>query len=426
MSFDQNKKDSRGKGYREILEAEEREWNAEEAVGEWGSISAKVMHALETGQYVPDTGWYEMGLQAKLTIGKPGDKYEQEADRVARQVVQQINSPRIVEDDVLGRPQQEIQRKALTGGLNAPNNLEGGIKEARGRGKPLSETIRHPLEQAMGADFSGVRVHRDAQSDKLNQSIQAKAFTTGQDVFFRKGEYQPGRRGGLHLLAHELTHVMQQKESVNPSQQKKESNGERRREDNRSRAIYHRVPQPDDSFNASGLKSVWRGKNRGNSGSEKVYRTPLRTTYQLLVRTHIWGRAGLARVQGESGKLAATRANIGRAPKIFDWFEQKVTSERFVDKQTGQHYNRLWCSCAEPNALAKLLEQEYKRELQLGIIKPDEKWVPTRAFLESIRLDPKAYQGDDLEATMSYCKVCVKWLTPEGKLHPELIALGRI
>ncbi|NET68723.1 MAG: DUF4157 domain-containing protein [Moorea sp. SIO1G6] len=168
------------------------------------------MHALETGQYVPDTGWMEMGLQAKLTIGQPGDKYEQEADIVARQVVQQINSPRIVEEEEKGRPQHEIARKALTGGIKAPINLEGSIKEARGRGKPLEERIRIPLEQAMGADFSGVRVHTDAQSDQLNQSIQAKAFTTGQDVFFRQGEYEPGSRGGQELIAHELTHVLQQ------------------------------------------------------------------------------------------------------------------------------------------------------------------------------------------------------------------------
>lgn len=55
-----------------------------------------------------------------------------------------------------------------------------------------------------------MKVHNDAQSDQLNQSIQARAFTTGQDVFFRGGEYNPGSRGGQELIAHELTHVVQQ------------------------------------------------------------------------------------------------------------------------------------------------------------------------------------------------------------------------
>jgi guanyl-specific ribonuclease Sa len=66
------------------------------------------------------------------------------------------------------------------------------------------------MGQAMGADFSGVKVHTDAQSDQLNKSIQAKAFTTGQDVFFRQGAYEPSSRGGQELIAHELTHVVQQ------------------------------------------------------------------------------------------------------------------------------------------------------------------------------------------------------------------------
>ena len=66
------------------------------------------------------------------------------------------------------------------------------------------------MVSAMGADFSGVKVHTDAKSDKLNKSIQAKAFTTGRDVFFRQGEYNPGSQGGQELIAHELTHVVQQ------------------------------------------------------------------------------------------------------------------------------------------------------------------------------------------------------------------------
>jgi hypothetical protein len=66
------------------------------------------------------------------------------------------------------------------------------------------------MESSFGADFSGVRVHADAQSDTLNQSLNARAFTTGQDVFFRQGAYSPGSSGGRELLAHELTHVVQQ------------------------------------------------------------------------------------------------------------------------------------------------------------------------------------------------------------------------
>lgn len=164
-------------------------------------------------------------IQKKLTIGKPGDKYEQEADRVASQVAQHINAPTFKENSIRESIQREkdlegamctrgfqaaIQRKqAMTNEETSPE-LESAINTARGSGQPLDAGLQQSMGQAMGANFSGVKVHTDTQSDQLNQSIQARAFTTGQDVFFRGGAYQPGNRGGQELIAHELTHVLQQ------------------------------------------------------------------------------------------------------------------------------------------------------------------------------------------------------------------------
>ncbi|HBB36374.1 MAG TPA: hypothetical protein DC064_32500 [Cyanobacteria bacterium UBA9273] len=107
-------------------------------------------------------------------------------------------------------PKLIVQRQAGEGGMAATPDLEESIEQARSSGQPLSNQIRKPMEQAFGADFSGVKVHTDAQSDQLNQSIQAKAFTTGQDIFFKQGEYQPESKQGQELIAHELTHVVQQ------------------------------------------------------------------------------------------------------------------------------------------------------------------------------------------------------------------------
>ncbi|MBN3925380.1 DUF4157 domain-containing protein [Nostoc sp. NMS4] len=165
-------------------------------------------------------------IMAKLMIGAVGDKYEQEADRVAAQVVQRINAPASVqsgEDGTVQREEMEtkdnqarlmrspiLQRKSSDGGIVATPNLETSINQAKGGGQSLANNIRHPMEQAFGADFSGVKIHTDTQADQLNQSIQAKAFTTGQEVFFRQGAYEPGSLGGQELLAHELTHVVQQ------------------------------------------------------------------------------------------------------------------------------------------------------------------------------------------------------------------------
>jgi hypothetical protein len=88
--------------------------------------------------------------------------------------------------------------------------VEQSIQRARGGGQALDEGVRTKMESALGADFSGVRIHADAQADSLNCSLQARAFTTGRDIFFRQGAYNPGSSSGRELLAHELTHVVQQ------------------------------------------------------------------------------------------------------------------------------------------------------------------------------------------------------------------------
>ncbi|WP_254564075.1 DUF4157 domain-containing protein [Oscillatoria sp. HE19RPO] len=156
-------------------------------------------------------------IQAKLTIGAAGDKYEQEADQVARQVVNRIQAPQVNFQSSESNPvQRKISIQALGGeGGDVSSEWESELNRARGGGQPLSPSLREPMEREFGADFSGVRVHTGAQADGLARSIQVKAFTTGQDVFFGQGAYEPGSRGGQELIAHELTHVVQQTKEEN-------------------------------------------------------------------------------------------------------------------------------------------------------------------------------------------------------------------
>jgi hypothetical protein len=165
-----------------------------------------------------------MPIQAKLNIGEPNDKYEKEADDTASKVVQQINSPAhdnsVQKQESMETEDEELQMKSLVqkpeniGGGEASTNLESSIQSARGGGQSLDAGLQAKMGQAMGADFSGVKVHTDSKSDRLNKSIQAKAFTTGQDVFFRQGAYEPSSQGGQELIAHELTHVVQQNNEI--------------------------------------------------------------------------------------------------------------------------------------------------------------------------------------------------------------------
>jgi hypothetical protein len=105
----------------------------------------------------------------------------------------------------------ELSKKPDDQAEVAPD-LERSIETARGTGHSLDSTTGRQLGTAMNAEFSGVRVHTDTRADSLNRALNAKAFTTGRDIFFRQGEYNPGSSSGRELLAHELTHVIQQGE----------------------------------------------------------------------------------------------------------------------------------------------------------------------------------------------------------------------
>ncbi|MGA1871563.1 MAG: DUF4157 domain-containing protein [bacterium] len=103
----------------------------------------------------------------------------------------------------------EIARKGNeTAEVNS--EVETAIQGQRGGGQALASDVRAQMEPAFGSDFSSVRVHTDSSANSLNQHLNARAFTTGNDIFFRGGEYNPGNSSGRELLAHELTHVVQQ------------------------------------------------------------------------------------------------------------------------------------------------------------------------------------------------------------------------
>ncbi len=103
-----------------------------------------------------------------------------------------------------------IQRSTLEDGGPLNEEISSQINSKRGSGSALDGRVQAEMGQALGRDFSDVSVHTDSQSDQLNKQLGAKAFTTGSDIFFSQGSYQPGTGDGDRLLAHELTHVVHQ------------------------------------------------------------------------------------------------------------------------------------------------------------------------------------------------------------------------
>lgn len=104
-----------------------------------------------------------------------------------------------------------VQRAGATSAQQLDESVARAIEDRRGRGRPLEDATRTDMEQSLGHDLSGVRVHTDSDAHSLNEAVGARAFTTGSDVFFKSGTYDPGSSSGRELLAHELTHVVQQR-----------------------------------------------------------------------------------------------------------------------------------------------------------------------------------------------------------------------
>ena len=155
-----------------------------------------------------------LGAQASLMVGSVDDAAEREADDIARLVLSRLGTRGHVGDDVRRQPlamATRIVRRTAIGpaGGEVDSETARAITSARGHGRPLDAPMRTSMEGAFGTDFSGVRVHTDRRSTELNQQLQARAFTLGSDIFVNDASALRGH-DGTHLLAHELTHVVQQ------------------------------------------------------------------------------------------------------------------------------------------------------------------------------------------------------------------------
>lgn len=153
--------------------------------------------------------WFQyaryLGIQAKLDISQPNDPDEQEADRVADRIM------RMAAPGPISSSGGNIQRKDIPGhATQASSAIHSQIGALRGGGQPLAPSVRAFFEPSFGHNFSGVRVHSYPAASEGSQQIGARAFTLGQDVAFAAGEFEPASTEGKRLLAHELTHVVQQ------------------------------------------------------------------------------------------------------------------------------------------------------------------------------------------------------------------------
>jgi outer membrane protein OmpA-like peptidoglycan-associated protein len=205
-------------------------------------------------------------IQAKLTVNQPGDRFEQEADRMAEQVMRMPESgsqevtqqpPGLRIQRLCSKCEEELHRKPVAEGAavseralipriqrtcseckeelyrqeieeegtlrakevagqtpEITSQVETQVNALQGSGQPLPESERAFFEPRFGYDFSRVRVHADAPAAEMARAVQAQAFTLGHSIVFGAGQYSPGTQRGRSLMAHELTHVLQQRSST--------------------------------------------------------------------------------------------------------------------------------------------------------------------------------------------------------------------
>ncbi len=187
-----------------------------------------------------------LSIQPKLKINSPGDRYEQEADNIADKVVhmsptsiqpRQHKSENITENTSQQRPlaaqistlivsgtaqrkcpkceeeeeKQVLQTKSnLSTTATTSTTLTNQIQQSNGSGRCMDTNTKSFMESRFGVDFSNVRIHTNSTAQNMNREINARAFTVGNNIYFNQGQYNPDVDTGKKLLAHELTHTVQQ------------------------------------------------------------------------------------------------------------------------------------------------------------------------------------------------------------------------
>lgn len=237
-------------------------------------------------------------VQPKLELTTPGDSYEREADRMADFVMRKAYSGLPTEmpstSSVLP-PLISRRASSSTSGVAVDSATESGIHASRGGGHPMPTALRSQMESGFETDFSRVRLHTGSAAEAMSNDLRAKAFTYGNDIYFNRGQYSPDTTAGQHLIAHELTHVVQQSGKVGREEEENEEDkivneGTKKDQDkittNYDKWIeeqevrrYNNNIDPKEDFKNSALK---------NNGMMFMIQNSMITAVYLIHKTQYW------------------------------------------------------------------------------------------------------------------------------------------
>jgi Domain of unknown function (DUF4157)/Lysine-specific metallo-endopeptidase len=285
-------------------------------------------------------------IQTKLAINNPIDEYEQEADRVAGQVMR-LPEPRpqyacacgglcpTCQTEQTGREQERLQPKRLQPGNLGQTAVPPIAHEViRSSGQPLDPSVRAVMESRFGHDFSQVRVHTDARAVDSARALGALAYTVGRDVVFGAGQYVPDTAEGGRLLAHELTHVVQQS-SLDDTSGKIVMRQPKKVEAKFSGCTGTQSNQID-----SAVQDAKKALNKAASVVGSAYGKPtgLSAAHQQLLMDHFHTTS-----HGDLRTILGTYTSVGRAFDAGLIFECETTCPKAPTTVTcGYAYNTMW------------------------------------------------------------------------------------
>jgi hypothetical protein len=176
-------------------------------------IGANVPDNGASGSTLSRAGAFPSAIQPKLAVGLVDDPLEHEADRVADQVMRmpaRVAAPQVNRKCAACEEEEKLQKKE-TGPQATFREAPASVHEVlRAPGQPLDAATRAYFEPLFGQDFSGVRVHTGTSAAQSAREVNAHAYTLGQNMVFDAGRFAPRTHEGQRLIAHELTHVVQQ------------------------------------------------------------------------------------------------------------------------------------------------------------------------------------------------------------------------
>ncbi len=149
-------------------------------------------------------------------VQKQSDKKEKEPLQLQAEEDEKLQTKKEEkkEEVIQKKEKEEIQAKGGNGKVSS--GFESTLNQSKGIGSPLPDGVRGQMESGFGTDFSGVRVHTGSNAVQMNREVGAQAFTHGNDIYFNEGKFNPASQKGQHLIAHELTHTIQQGDAIHP------------------------------------------------------------------------------------------------------------------------------------------------------------------------------------------------------------------